>query len=313
MDGEGLILFYEVAVPICLFIIAIVAIVGIIVHKNKKRMTLGVWICLIIVVFFAGCLIAELLCIRHDNISYWEHNDDYIESGNTVQFKDYMDQFTYEGEEWTTISYIPFFTNGFDDLELAYGSEDEYEVDWLKKHITLNAVSKQSFGDWLAAYQNKEMLFKLDIASGIPVYKVPEGSIYFCRPADKKKILAFYTDLRNYDFYVSGKKVSPPPDDVLLKLASVAKKKGERASWATKEYESKDGLKEYYIDVRSKDKACEGRIKILRHNGWYYVYEWDTIESEDSPYYDEDVFYVSVIPDEIAETLKPYIQLYNED
>ena len=43
------------------------------------------------------------------------------------------------------------------------------------------------------------------------------------------------------------------------------------------------------------------------------MYEWDTIESEDSPYYDEDVFYVSVIPDEIAETLKPYIQLYTED
>ena len=262
---------------------------------RKRGVSKAVRICLCIMALIAIGWLALLFQIRHENIFYLQdlqEGEDYIDTGTLLYWDDYADTFRYDGEKYVRILYGQDYPSWFED---CLEELDLYDFDkqWWKDHAVLNLRNRQSLGERLTAYDDRTTVFSIESGSGETVL-VSESHGYFCRAKAIDKVLQYYSDFNNYDFYVNGKKVKAPSQKTINALNQMFNLKEQKLA------ENPNG-KQYLLHIRSKDSLYENAIEIMMIDESYYVVGAELNESTD-----EMVDTGCKIPKQAAEELKSY-------
>ena len=269
---------------------------------RKRGVSKVVRICLCIMVLIAIGWLALLFQIRHENIFYLQdlqEGEDYIDTGTLLYWDDYADTFRYDGEKYVRILYGQDYPSWFED---CLEELDLYDFDkqWWKDHAVLNLRNRQSLGERLTAYDDRTTVFSIESGSGETVL-VSESHGYFCRAKAIDKVLQYYSDFNNYDFYVNGKKVKAPSQKTINALNQMFNLKEQKLA------ENPNG-KQYLLHIRSKDSLYKNAIEIMMIDESYYVVGAELNESTD-----EMVDTGCKIPKQAAEELKSYLDDYPDE
>ena len=269
---------------------------------RKRGVSKAVRICLCIMALIAIGWLTLLFQIRHENIFYLQdlqEGEDYIDTGTLLYWDDYADTFRYDGEKYVRILYGQDYPSWFED---CLEELDLYDFDkqWWKDHAVLNLRNRQSLGERLTAYDDRTTVFSIESGSGETVL-VSESHGYFCRAKAIDKVLQYYSDFNNYDFYVNGKKVKAPSQKTINALNQMFNLKEQKLA------ENPNG-KQYLLHIRSKDSLYENAIEIMMIDESYYVVGAELNESTD-----EMVDTGCKIPKQAAEELKSYLDDYPDE
>ncbi len=296
MDGIGDLIFLQLISP---FMSVILIVVGLIAFPSWKKhgFSKTVKICLCIMVLIVIGWFILLFQIRHENIAYLhdlQDDADYIDTGTLLYWDDYADTFRYNGDKYVRVSYRLEYPNWFE-----YSLEEldiyEYDKQWWQEHAVLNLRNRQSLGDRLTAYDDRTTVFSIESGSG-ETFLVSESHGYHCREKAINKVLQYYSDFNNYDFYVKGKKAKTPSQKTIDTLNQMLNRKEQKLA------DNPNG-KWYLLKIKSKDSLYEGAIEIMKDNQSYYVVGAEFDESTDRM-----VDIRCKIPDQAASELKKYLK-----
>lgn len=301
MDGEGVLVFLQLITP---FMGLIFLLVGLIALANwrKRGVSKVVRICLCIMVLIAIGWLTLLFQIRHENTSYLhdlQKDKDYIDTGTLLYWDDYADTFRYDGDKYVRILYRQDYPNWFEDIE-EVGTDAVEEPSWYREHAVLNLRNRQSLGERLTAYEDRTTVFSIKSGSGETIL-VSESHGYHCREKDIDKVLQYYSDFCNYDFYVNGKKVKAPSQKTIDTLNQLMNHKEQKLADFT-------NGKWYLLNIKSKDSLYEGSIEVMKIDQSYYF-----VGAEFDKATDEMVDIGCEIPEQAAEELKKYLDDYPDE
>lgn len=291
MDWEGILIFMYIITP---FIGAVLLVSGLIAFLSwkKRGITKTVWICLcLMLVLIVGWTIL-LLQSRDYNATYTQHDEDYVETGNILYWDD--DSFSYDGEEYVRIQrqidHSSWYWNCIDEL----GAWD-FDERWKQDHAVFNLRNRLSFIEWLAAYDIRATVFSLESETGETILmSTAEGyHEYHCQKKAINKVIKYYSDLNNYDFYVNGRIVEAPSQKTIDALNQIVSHKGDKVSQSGKNYT---------LRIKSRDKLYEGSLNVKLVGKTYYVVVWD------SDYSGEIVDSFYKIPEHAADELQKYLE-----
>lgn len=300
MDGEEVLVFIQIVTP---FMCVIFLLVGLIALVNWKSQGLSnaVKISLCIMALIVIGWLALLFLIRSDNLSYLhalQEDDDYIDTGTMLYWDDYADTFRYDGDKYVRILYRQNYPTWFEGIE-EVGTNEVDDPSWYREHAVLTLRNRQSLGDILTAYEDRTTVFSIESGSGETIL-MSESHGYHCKEKVIDKVVQYYSDFNNYDFYVNEKKVKAPSQKTIDVLNQMLNCKEQRLA------ENPNG-KHYLLHIKSKDSLYENTIEIMMLNGLYYVVG---VEFNDST--DEMLDTGCKIPKHAAEELKSFLE-YDPD
>ena len=301
MDGEGVLLFLQLITPFMGVIFLVVGLIAL-ASWRKRGVSKAVRICLCIMALIAIGWLALLFQIRHENIFYLQdlqEGEDYIDTGTLLYWDDYADTFHYDGDEYVRILYRQDYPNWFEDIE-EVGTDEVDEPSWYQDHAVLNLRDRQSLGEQLTAYDARTTVFSIESGSGETIL-VSESHGYHCKEKAIDKVLQYYSDFNNYDFYANGKKVKAPSQKTINALNQMFNLKEQKLA------ENPNG-KQYLLHIRSKDSLYEGAIKVMKIDQSYYF-----VGAELDKATDEMVDTGCKIPKQAAEELKKYLDDYPDE
>jgi hypothetical protein len=301
MDGEGVLFFLQLITP---FMGVIFLVVGLIALDSwrKRGVSKAVRICLCIMALIVIGWLALLFLIRHDNLSCLhglEEYEDYVDTGTLLYWDDYADTFRYDGDKYVRIFYREDYPNWFEDIE-EVGTDEVDEPSWYQDHAVLNLRDRQSFGERLTAYEDRTTVFSIESGSGETIL-VSESHGYHCKEKAIDKVLQYYSDFNNYDFYANGKKVKAPSQKTIDTLNQLMNHKEQKLA------ENPNG-KRYLLNIKSKDSLYENAIEIMMIDESYYLVGAELNESTD-----DLVDTGCKIPKQAAEELKRYLDDYPDE
>lgn len=288
MDGEEVILFFQLLTPFAGGVFLVTGLIGLGIYRKTHRISNGVKACLCVMVLVVVGWTGLLLQMRHENISYLEENESRIDTGTVIYWDDYADRFHYEGEEYVAMLYRQKYPNWFELEERAWYFGEQWEQD----HAVFILRDRQSLAKWLAAYDDRCEVFSTESGCGETIL-LSDKHNYHCKKKAIDRVLAYYSDLNNYDFYVDGKKVKAPGPEAINALNQLMTQTGQRLD--------RHG-KRYGLSIISKDQLYAGTIVIEEIDGTYYAigYEFDKAS-------DEMVDIAWKIPQEAAEELTDHL------
>ena len=301
MDGEGVLLFLQLITPFMGVIFLVVGLIAL-ASWRKRGVSKAVRICLCIMALIAIGWLALLFQIRHENIFYLQdlqEGEDYIDTGTLLYWDDYADTFRYDGEKYVRILYGQDYPSWFED---CLEELDLYDFDkqWWKDHAVLNLRDRQSLGELLTAYDVRTTVFSIESGSGETIL-VSESHGYHCKEKAIDKVLQYYSDFNNYDFYANGKKVKAPSQKTINALNQLMNHKEQKLADIT-------NGKWYLLNIKSKDSLYEGSIEVMKIDQSYYF-----VGAEFDKATDEMVDTGCKIPKQAAEELKKYLDDYPDE
>ncbi len=301
MDGEGALVFLQLITPFMGVIFLVVGLVAL-GSWRERGFSKAVKISLCIMALIAIGWLALLFQIRHENISYLhdlKEDEDYIDTGTLLYWDDYADTFRYDGDKYVAVLYRQDYPNWFED-SLEEVDIYEYGKQWRQDHAVFNLRLRQSLGELLTAYDERETVYSIESGSGETIL-VSEAQGYHCRERSIDKVLQYYSDFNNYDFYVGGKKVKAPSQKTIDALNNMLVHKEQKLTENPNE-------KRYLLEIRSKDSLYEGSIEIMMDERSYYAIGFKFDKAAD-----EMVDIGCKIPNQAAEELRDYLDDYPDE
>jgi len=286
------------------FMCVIFLLVGLIALVNWKSQGLSnaVKISLCIMALIVIGWLALLFLIRSDNLSYLhalQEDDDYIDTGTMLYWDDYADTFRYDGDKYVRILYRQNYPTWFEGIE-EVGTNEVDDPSWYREHAVLTLRNRQSLGELITAYDDQTMVFSIESGSGETIL-LSETHGYHCKEKSLDKVLKYYSDFNNYDFYVSEKKVKAPSQKTIDALNKMFNRKEQKLA------ENPNG-KSYLLNIQSKDSLYEGAIEVMKIDQSYYF-----VGAELDKATDEMVDTGCKIPKQAAEELKSYLDDYPDE
>ena len=228
MDGEGVLVFIQIVTPFMGVIFLLVGLIALAKWKSQGPSS-AVKISLCIMALIVIGWLALLFLIRSDNFSYLhalQEDDDYIDTGTMLYWDDYADTFRYDGDKYVRILYRQNYPTWFEEIE-EVGTDEVDDPSWYREHAVLNLRNRQSLGEILTAYEDRTTVFSIESGSGETIL-MSESHGYHCREKDIDKVLQYYSDFCNYDFYVNGKKVKAPSQKTIDTLNQLMNHKEQK-------------------------------------------------------------------------------------
>lgn len=311
MDGIEELLYFHYLLPVAAVAVTALIAGGIVSFKRRGRRTVAGTIFLTGAAAICLVMIILLLGIRHENIEYWDEEEDYIETGMMIYWDDYGQDFRFDDEEWV---WVRIDAEGPWDIEETWAVDDESH-NWDKEHIRFNISEKPSLADRLAAFQDKDMVFEVESKSGKQMLFCKHG--YFCKRDEADEVEAYYRNINHYHLIpASGSaREKIPSADALVELEKMKNGRFRTVDWPTDEYGIWKNAEFYHLTGISDDKLFELTADIVLRDDRYYLFEYGTAPTEDDillmdsedPDDPDDLDTVCPISEETAEKLIGYL------
>ena len=301
MDGEGVLVFIQIVTPFMGVIFLLVGLIALAKWKSQGPSN-AVKISLCIMALIVIGWLALLFLIRSDNFSYLhalQEDDDYIDTGTMLYWDDYADTFRYDGDEYVRILYRQNYPTWFEEIE-EVGTNEVDDPSWYREHAVLTLRNRQSLGEILTAYEDRTTVFSIESGSGETIL-MSESHGYHCKEKVIDKVVQYYSDFNNYDFYVNEKKVKAPSQKTIDTLNQLMNHKEQKLADIT-------NGKWYLLNIKSKDSLYDGAIEVMKIDQSYYF-----VGAELDKATDEMVDTGCKIPKQAAEELKSYLDDYPDE
>ena len=181
-------------------------------------------------------------------------------------------QFNYNGEVYTELD-LNFFQ--YDSLECVVPDKQLTE-----ENAVLNIRSKRSLGEAIFGVNDECTLFRIKNNSGVEI--LSDGYDCYCKASEVEKAEKYYSQFKNYNFYLYAKEENDFDKPVRIKLDEAAIQDLKQLH-SQKHHTIKAGT--YYgVSCESNDGVFEGDFSLYKsHDDWYLPLA-DVWESD----YDED-------------------------
>ena len=269
---------------------------------KKQGPSIAVKICLCIMALIVIGWLVLLCLIRHDNLSSLhalQEDDEYVDTGNVLYWDDYADTFRYDGDKYVRILYRQNYPTWFEEIE-EVGTDEVDDPSWYREHAAFTLRDRQSLGELITAYDDQTMVFSIESGSGETIL-LSETHGYHCKEKSLDKVLKYYSDFNNYDFYVNEKKVKAPSQKTIDTLNQLMNHKEQKLADIT-------NGKWYLLNIKSKDSLYEGSIEVMKIDQSYYF-----VGAELDKATDEMVDTGCKIPKQAAEELTKYLDDYPDE